>query len=51
MQYALIPFIIRLSSFLYPCEQGRRVQYYWLTTDTDKQKEFVAKILMTKYAI
>ena len=25
--------------FLYPCEQGRREQYYWLTTDTDKQKE------------
>jgi hypothetical protein len=39
MQYAFISLIIRLSSFLYPCEQGRKEQYYWLTTDTDKQKE------------
>jgi len=51
MQYAFISLIIRLSSFLYPCEQGRREQYYWLTTDKINKRKFVAKILMTKYAI
>jgi hypothetical protein len=51
MQYALIPFIIRLSSFLYPVSKEEEHNIIGLPQIQINNRKFVAKILMTKYAI